>query len=248
MSDKQEALQTKEQGNNRSIVTHAVLVGLTPLIPVPILDDVVKGYFRRRMVRGLSAAQGRVLSDVEMAALTSEGGGGCLRGCAGTLVVYPLKKVFRKVFYFLEWKRAVDLTSQTYHYGYLVNYALQPRAGGATLMDLRPAAEVGRAIDAVCREAPIKPVESAVSGTFRKSKRVIGSAADLLGRSLRRLSGRASEREVERAVEEIEPEEERELAPVVARLQNSIASVPEEHFRRLRDALDGKLKVDRRES
>lgn len=241
MAEQSESLQSREQGNNRNIITHAVLVGLTPLIPVPILDDVVKGYFRRRMVRSLAAAQGRALSDEELSALTAESGGGCLSGCVGAVVVYPLKKVFRKVFYFLEWKRAVDLTSQTFHYGYLVNYALQPRAGGATLIDLRPAAEVGRAIEAVCREAPIKPVESAVGATFRQSKRVLGRAADLLGRSLRKLRGRASEREVERAVEAVGPEEERELDPVVTRLQSSIASVPEEHFRRLRAALDARV-------
>lgn len=243
MPEEKESLLSREHGNARSIITHAVLVGLTPLIPVPILDDVVKGYFRRRMVRGLSAAQGRILSDEELSALTSESGGGCLSGCVGTVVVYPLKRTFRKIFYFLEWKRAVDLTSQTYHYGYLVNYALQPRADGATLIDLRPAAEVGRAVEIVCREAPIKPVESAVGATFRQSKRVLGSAAELLGKSLRRVTGRASEREVERAVEEVEPEEERELDPVVTRLQNSIASVPDEHFRRLRHALDEKLGV-----
>ena len=36
----------------------------------------------------------------------------------------------------------------------------------------------------------------------------------------------------------------RELDPVVTRLQRSIASVPEDHFRRLRQRLDARLGLD----
>jgi hypothetical protein len=43
------------------------------------------------------------------------------------------------------------------------------------------------------------------------------------------------------AVERVEPEEERELDPVVTRLQRSIGSLPEEHFRNLRERLDARL-------
>src|SRR5438045_2824658 len=124
------------EGGQRGLVAHAVLVGLTPLIPVPVVDDLAKNYFRRRLVRGLAAASGRALSDAEFAALLKERERGCLRGCLTAVVVYPLKATFRKVFYFLEWKRAVDLASRTYHFGYLVGYALRPREGGATLVDL----------------------------------------------------------------------------------------------------------------
>jgi hypothetical protein len=214
---------------------------LTPLIPVPVVDDLAKNYFRRRLVRGIAAASGRGVSDAELAALLKERERGCLRGCLVAVLVYPLKAAFRKVFYFLEWKRAVDLASRTYHFGYLTAYALRPRQGGATLVDLCGAEAVNRAIQAVCREAPIKPVEAAVAATFRGSRRVLRAAANLLASPLRRLRGRARPEEVAEAIERVEPEEERELDPVVTRLQRSIASVPEEHFRRLREQLDARL-------
>ena len=181
------------------------------------------------------------MSDAEFAALLKERERGCVRGCLTAVVVYPLKATFRKVFYFLEWKRAVDLASRTYHFGYLVGYALRPREGGATLVDLCGAEAVGRAIQSVCREAPIKPVEAAIAGTFRGSRRVLRAAANLLASPLRRLAGRARPDEVAEAIEQVEPEEERELQPVVTRLQRSIASVPEEHFRNLRARLDARL-------
>jgi hypothetical protein len=241
MADRHDALQTSESVSQRGLVTHAILTGLTPLIPLPVVDDLAKNYFRRRLVRRLAASNNIKLSNEELSALTSERGRGCVRGCLVMLLVYPLKAVFRKVFYFLEWKRAVDLTSRTYHFGYLTGYAMQPRAGGASLIDLCGAAKVSEAVQAVCREAPIKPVEAAVAGTFRKSRRVLLAAANLLARSLRRLTGRARDEEVAEAIERVEPEEEREIEPVVTRLQRSIASVPEDHFRNLREQLDARL-------
>ncbi len=240
MADRQELVQAGEPAaRQRTLVTHAVLTGLTPLIPVPLVDDLVKSYFRKRLVRSLAASAGRALSEEELDALTAEREGGCLRVVSFTLIFYPLKAVFRKIFYFLEWKRAADLTSRTYHFGYLVGHALRARGGGPSPLDLRGARAVGEAIEAVCIEAPIKPLEAAVGGTFRKSKGVLRGAAALLAGSLRRSAPRPAE--VAAAVERVEPEEERELDPVVTRLQRSIGSLPEEHFRTLRERLDARL-------
>jgi len=242
MPDSRDAIQVREAGGQqRGLVTHAVLVGLTPLIPVPLLDDLVKNYFRRRMVRGIAAGARRTLDEKELDALASERERGCLTGCLFTVIVYPLKAIFRKVFYFLEIKRAVDLASRTYHFGYVISYALRPRENGASALDLYGARAVNEAAQDACRQAPIKPVEAAIGGTFRKSRNILRGAAALLASSLRRVSGRAQPERVAAAIEEVEPEEERELEPVVTRIQRSIASVPEEHFRDLCARFDARL-------
>src|SRR5205085_701086 len=113
------------------------------------------------------------------------------------------------------------------------------REGAPSLLDAHGARAVNEAIEAVCREAPIKPLESAVGGTFRKSKDALSGAAALLSRSLRRQPPRPER--VAEAIESVDPEEARKLQPVVTRLQSSIASVPEEHFRGLRDQLEARL-------
>ena len=242
MADGKDMVRTTEAGGRKpALVTYSVLAGLTPLIPVPLLDDLVKNYFRKRLLRSLAAEAGRQLGEEELNGLAAESERGCVTGCVLTALVYPLKSVFRKVFYFLEWKRAADLTSRTYHFGYLAGYAMRPRAGGPSALDLRGARAVGEAIQAVCREAPIKPLETAVGGTFRQSKRALSGAAALLSSSLRRLTGGARAEQVAQAIESVEPQEERELDPVVSRLQRSIASIPEEHFRQLRAHLDARL-------
>lgn len=249
MSDERQAIEAREDvGRQRGLVTHAVLVGLTPLIPVPLLDDLVKNYFRRRMVRSLAASAGRNLNEEELDALVSEAERGCLTGCLMAVLVYPLKAIFRKVFYFLEIKRAVDLASRTYHFGYVISYAMRPREGGASALDLYGAKAVNEAAQGACREAPIKPVEAAIGSTFRKSRNILRGAAALLAASLRRVTGRAQAERVAEAIEEIEPEEERELEPVVTRIQRSISAVPEEHFRDLRTRFDALLEQSRSRS
>lgn len=222
----------------RIIATHAVLAGLTPLIPVPVVDDIAKSFFRQRLVRSLAAAHGRTVTGADAEAFAAERESGCMSGCVGSLLLYPLKKVFRKIFFVLEWKRAVDLTSRTYHFGYLVDHVFAERLDERTG---RSAAEVGAALDAVCREAPIKPLEAAVGATFRQSRGVLSSGASLLERSLRRVVGRKKKEQVERAVESVEAEEERQIEPVVTRLQRSVEAIPEDHFRRLREQLAAKL-------
>ncbi|HEX8000478.1 MAG TPA: hypothetical protein VF528_18995 [Pyrinomonadaceae bacterium] len=233
---------TKESANQRSITMHAVLIGLTPLIPVPFVDDMVKGYFQRRLVRSLALAHGREVNEADVATLTEERGGGCLSGCLGQVFIFPLKMIFRKVFFFLEWKRAVDLTSHSYHQGYLLDYSLREGWLGRT-PHARNAADVRTAIDEVCRAAPIKPVESAIKISFRQSKSMLKAGARVLEQALRRVAGRRpDERELSAAVTAVEAEEEREIGGVVSRLQKSIEAIPDEHFKTLRTQLAARLR------
>ena len=240
MTDETGHTTTAEGARQRHLITHALLVGLTPLIPIPFADDLAKSHLTRRMVRGLAEARGRSLGAEEIEKLT-EDRGGCLKGCVVQAFVYPLKKIFRKIFFFLEWKRAVDLTSHTYHQGLLIDHALSGRADGPSLLELKSVAEVRDAIEAVCRESPIKPLETAVAATFRRSKGVLSSAAKLLENTLRRRTARPDPQAVAAAVESVEAEEEREIAGVTSGLERAISNIPEEHFQRLRARLDERL-------
>lgn len=233
-----------EKTSHRLILTHSVLVGATPLIPIPVLDDLAKSYLQRRMIRELGELRGQLFDSPSTKTLADDSGEGCLRGCLSGAVMYPLKKLFRKVFLFLEWKRAIDLVSRTYHRGYLVDHALS--RGWAGPSSGRTAGEVRRAVDDVCRLSPIKPVELAVKVTFGQSKAVVRDAARILQESFRRLVNKASHDridEVARAIEAVGPEEERQIEGLVTRLQAAIEEIPKEHFRRLEDELAARLGV-----
>ena len=228
-----------EGGNQKLIITHAVLTGLTPLIPVPIVDDLVKSYFQRRLVRRLSRVYAINPTEQEVKTLADDPSSGCLAGCLGGAVLLPLKLIFRKVFFFLEWKRAVDTVSRTFHQGYLLDCAMH----AGWYPHQRNAVDVRKAIDAVCREVGTGPIERAVGLTFAQSKETLKSAANLLKRSLKSISGKPNAELVASAAEAVESEEERKIEGVINKLQNSIQSVPESYFDGLRSRLAGWLRV-----
>lgn len=228
-----------EGGNQKLIITHALLTGLTPLIPVPIVDDLVKSYFQRRLVRQLSRVYSINPTEPEVRTLADDPGSGCLAGCLGGALLLPFKLIFRKLFFFLEWKRAADTVSRTFHQGYLLDCSMQ----FGWFPNLRNAAEVRGAIDTVCREVRTGPVERAVSVTLAQSKATLISAANLLKRSLSGISGKPDAERVALAAEAVEAEEEHEMEGVIQKLQKSIQSVPEAYFKNLRARLAACLRI-----
>jgi len=228
-----------EGANQKLIITHAVLTGLTPLIPVPIVDDLVKSYFQRRLVRELTRVYTINLTEQDTRILADDPGSGCLAGCLGGALLLPFKLIFRKLFFFLEWKRAVDTVSRTFHQGHLLEVALQEK----WFPGQRNATEFRAASDAVCREVGTGPIERAVGLTFSQSKTALKSAANLLKRSLGSISGRPDAERVALAAEAVDEQEKREIEGVISRLQQSIQKVPDAYFNNLRARLAAWLRV-----
>lgn len=225
--------------NTREIVTHAVLVALTPLVPVPFLDDIVKNYLQRRMVRKLGESYQYNFSDAEVKVLADEEGGGCLKGCLGMIIIYPFKKIFRKIFFFLEWKRAIDLASYTLHHGLLLDYAMSE--GWCAPASLKSAAEVREAVDSVLREVNTKPLEAVLRTAFNQSKSLILDAAKMLKEQLQRLSGKKDEESIASALQEIEPEKRKYLSAVTDAVLNSFKTLPSDYFTNLKERLKARL-------
>jgi hypothetical protein len=217
------------------LVTHAVLTGLTPLIPIPFVDDLVYTYFLRSMVQRLAAAHSVELSPEAVRALSTQEGGSCLLGCAGTVVLYPLKKIFRKIFFFLEWKRAADIISRTYYQGFLIDAALQTGA-------LRPdtAATVHAAINRVLARTNTSLVNRTAYGVVNQSKGALKSASGFLAGYLK-IGKAPSEAEVAQQVSSVEEQEKQQISGIAGRLQTAIAGLPAEHFEELRSELEREL-------
>jgi hypothetical protein len=113
-----------KQVNHGTILTHAVLVGLTPLIPIPFVDDWAKTIFQRRMIRQVTQARGLTLNNQEIETLLQEDfWDNCLEGCVG-VGLRLLREIFSKIFFWIEWRRALSLISITYYTGFLLDAAL----------------------------------------------------------------------------------------------------------------------------
>jgi hypothetical protein len=210
---------------------YAVLIGLTPLVPIPFIDDVIRGYLRRRLVRALFAERGEPLSDVEARVLADEWGRGGLAGCLLAPIVYLLKKVFRKIFFFLEWKRAVDIASGTYHFGTLLDHALEKRwcGEGAPYTPAR----VRAAIEAVLARVGTGPVEKAIAEAFGRSRDAMAAAARGLRQAARGMTRRISPAQTEQVIAAVERDEAPEIAGVAAALDQALESVAPSYFQRL---------------
>src|SRR5262245_43958384 len=90
--------------NQTLIIAHAVLIGLTPLIPIPVLDDLVKSFFYRRLVELLVFRHKLTLSPGEVNILAEDRSRGLFNGCLLGTLEYIVKRLIRKLTIILEWR------------------------------------------------------------------------------------------------------------------------------------------------
>jgi hypothetical protein len=229
-------MPSNETNPQRLLVTHAVLTGLTPLIPIPFVDDMVYTYLMRSMAQRLAALHGTRLSADQARTLADQTGGGCALGCLVNVLIYPLKKVLSKLFFFLEWKRATDIISHTYYHGYLVHAALEEGWVAAY-----GAERVRAAMNRVLERTDTSPLTKAVRGAVRQSKAAMRRAGRLLLDALRTLGRRPREADVAEAVNAVDAEEMTLLEGIINQLLQIIATLPAEHFQDLRRQLGQEL-------
>jgi hypothetical protein len=214
-------LTPPDRGGQGIIRRYAVLCGLTPLVPLPLVDDLAKMYLRRRLVRALAGIRAVALSADDVRALADEPRPGCVSGCFLFAIVYPVRKLFRTIFFFLEWKRAIDTTSETYHYGSLADYALQ--CGWCTAGEH---ARVRAAIDAVLRRRGTSPIEAAIGETLRRSKATVFGAAHGLKSALLGTQRRSREEQVEKAIDSMDAHENGIVDALAGQLGQALDQVP----------------------
>lgn len=100
----------------------AFLCGCARLVPLPFVDDWLERRFTRALFQAIAESHGVALSDEALAALTEDRSSLAL-GCLTLLVVWPLKKLFRTVLYFLTVKDFLDAVTRAAHRATLVDIA-----------------------------------------------------------------------------------------------------------------------------
>jgi hypothetical protein len=224
----------------RLLLTHATLVALTPLIPLPFVDDWVKGYLQRRTVRALAARHGLRLWSEEVKQLANDPpttAGAFVGGMAKKLVFAPIKKILRKTFLLLAGKSVVDLASHSYHHAWLIDRAFANR--WCSPAGVRSAKEVRTAVDEVLKETPVanSPITRALKLGYERSQSALVDGYARLRARLGGLSG-VSDDAMDDAVEDAS---EAGLHDVVTQLLAAITAVPSEHFEELEARLRRKL-------
>lgn len=143
----------------------ATLAGLSVLVPIPFLDDAFESFFRGRIPGAVARARGRTLPDDVRAALAEgEGGGGCAT-IPLRLTLGLLKRLSRKVLYFLTIKSATDRLSHHWSRAFLIDHMLV----AGHLESAASARTARRAMDEVLASAsgPLSRIARQVISTTR---------------------------------------------------------------------------------
>ncbi|AKQ66978.1 hypothetical protein A176_003890 [Myxococcus hansupus] len=159
----------------------AVVSGLTPLIPVPFLDDYALRQARESMVLTLLSEHDlpkKPARAVEMLAGSHIGrtAGGRLLSSLKGLALFPVRKVFRKVFFVLWVKDCVDVASSALHHGYLLNHALERGDLKADELEGAQPEKIHDAIVAACAELDPRPINQALRRLFAGSRLLMAEA------------------------------------------------------------------------
>ncbi len=103
------------------ILYHTILIGASPLIPIPFLDELLVLYLRRHLVADIARSRGKTLTPAQIRQFADEPAGtGCI-GISLSIVAFFIMELVRDFLFWLEWKRGVDLATETYHFGYLAD-------------------------------------------------------------------------------------------------------------------------------
>lgn len=226
----------REIATSTLLIGHSVLVGLTPLVPVPILDDRLRAYFERRLAREIAALHGLTLGEDDLRVVGEGPGQDFWAELRRGALLLPVRLLLRKVFLVLNVKRASDAASTTYNRGYLLDVALAAKEHPPH----RRAEDVRAAIDATLVDTPHSPIGTAVRLSFEGSKALLRQALSAFVAVLKRMGGATDEVDIARAVRE--SDEGGVFAALVDRVREAVASVPASHFQALEERLLARLR------
>ena len=184
----------REEAWFQAVSFHAVLAALCPLVPVPLVDDILVGQVKKHMTRGLAQELGQALSDPQIAVLAGavnlEPGSGLGRGCLRASVklgLALLKALFSKLVFVLAFKKSVDWADEVFREGVLLHHALTRHRGvlpeNSADDDLQARARhMRKAIDFVLGDVPSGAIRIVVDGVLRGARQALVEGARILVR------------------------------------------------------------------
>lgn len=157
----------------QTLVLYSTLAGLCKFIPIPFVDDIIQGFVVRRMLGQILALHDIEADSTALEHLTRERAG-CPLGCIYTLFLYPIKKILKKLLFFLAFKDFADESSRWFHRGYLLQFGAQSgRITQRTLSEEHLLWPAVLAIEETCKETDTKRFTRLLQRAF------VGSRASL---------------------------------------------------------------------
>ena len=231
-----------------TIMYHSLLIGASLFAPIPFLDEKLAAFLWKRMVSELAKSNKRSLSEEQLAALSYQYkfvlSGGCL---------YVLKRIFKQisqeVIFFLEWGKALDMATDAYYSGYLINELFSSDSFDPAKIDRYTVA-----MQNAKKGFNTKLMRGVIKGTFQSSRSALWSivkwltslAVDSiksLGRGLRRRKDPAFEKNMGSMFERNKAKIESLIAELKTHFDEGLGGVPAQHFEVLKNKMFAELQV-----
>ena len=232
-----------------TVIFHSLLIGAALLVPIPLVDDRLATFFWKRMVSDLARDHKKNLTREQIDVLSYQSqfalGDGCM-----IFLKRLFGELFQEILFFLEWRKAINLASDAYYSGYLLN-ELFAYAG----FDPAKVHQYAIALQKAKRGVNMKLVQGVFRAQFHSSKGVLMSVTKWLSSitigyaktSWTRWKNRknrdvASEEKMENFFQMHKSRFQELLKDLIVSLQTGIGALPKEHFDTLRNKLFEELR------
>jgi hypothetical protein len=232
-----------------SVIYHSILIGAALFVPIPILDERLAMFLWKRMVSDLAKSHNRTLTKEQLLALSYQSRFVVSEGCL-FLLGRVLKELFQEIFFFLEWRKAINLATDAYYSGYLLNELFAYEG-----FDPAKSEQYVRVIQKAKQGVNMQLVQGVFRANFRSGKGVLTSVAKWLSsitvgytkaswarRKNKKNTDGASEQQMENFFEMHKSRFQTLLRDLIASLQTGIGNLPKEHFDTLRERLFEELR------
>jgi hypothetical protein len=160
-----------------------------------------------------------------------------------------LKELFQEVFFFLEWRKAIQVATDAYYSGYLLNELFAYKGFNPAKAD-----QYAIAMQKAKQGVNMKLVQGVFRANFRSGKGVltsvakwlssitVGYAKDSWARRKKKNVESATEQQMENFFEMHKSRFQELLKDLIASMQTGIGNLPSEHFDELRNKLFEELR------
>jgi hypothetical protein len=227
-----------------TVLFHSLLIGAALFVPIPLLDDRLATFLWKRMVSDLASDHKRQLTPDQLLALSYQSRWALSEGCL-FIAKRLFKELLQEVLFFLEWRKAINLASDAYYSGYLLNELFAYEK-----FDPSKAAQYAVALQKAKQGVNMKLVQGVFRSQFRSSKGVLASVAKWLSsitvgyvkdswarRKNRKNPESATDEKMENFFQMHKSRFQELLKDLMASIQSGIGALPKEHFDTLRNNL-----------
>src|SRR5215216_1986110 len=232
-----------------TVIYHSVLIGAALFVPIPFLDDRLATFLWKHMVADLAKSHNKILTKDQILALSYQSRFALADGC-----LFFLRRLFQEllqeILFLLEWRKAINLATDAYYSGYLLNELFAYEG-----FDPTKAGHYAVALQKAKQGVNMKLVQGVFKRTFRSGRGVLASVVKWLSsitvgyvkdswtrRRNKRNPEAASEQQMESFFKMHKSRFQTLLSDLIADLQTGIGGLPKEHFEALRNKLFDELR------